>query len=429
MSGGLYGGDEVGAVVFDVGSNTTRVGYAGEDSPKGEISTTIGVITDQAEETMEVDDQKVLKPNQRRYHFDPQHIFPIANKEMVNPVKDSLIEDWDLFEKLLNHVYASHICDKSESHPVLMSEAPWNTKDRREKLTELLFEKYNIPAFFLCKNAVLSAFAHGRSTGLVLDSGSTQTSAVPVHDGYVLQKGIVRSPVASDVLTGQCSDVIAEWGNDVIPTYMVKSRKNVEEGEEPEYVLRDLPELTESYKEYMKKLLYQDFQKTVLQVSDNPYDKSELDIIPSVSYEFPTGLIRSVMTERFRIAEGLFDTSHIMTPKGLEGTTSLAAPNVINTSIGMCDIDIRPGLYNSVIVVGGTTLISGFVERLNRELLQKTPNNMRLKLVSNNQTSERRFSSWIGGSILGSLGSFQQMWISKQEYEETGKIIIEKKCP
>ena len=188
MSGGLYGGDEVGAVVFDVGSNTTRVGYAGEDSPKGELSTTIGVITDPAEEAMEVEDEKVLKPNQRRYHFDPQHIFPLANKEMATPVKDGMIEDWDLFEKLLNHLYAKHICDKSDDHPVLMSEAAWNTKDKREKLTELMFEKYNIPAFFLCKNAVLSAFAHGRSTGLVLDSGATQTSAVPVHDGYVLQK-------------------------------------------------------------------------------------------------------------------------------------------------------------------------------------------------------------------------------------------------
>lgn len=428
MSGGLYGGDEVGAVVFDIGSNTTRVGYAGEDSPKGEISSYIGVITDQ-DETMEVDDQKVLKPNQRRYHFDPQHLVPVANKEMINPVKDCLIEDWDIFEKLLNHVYSNHIRDKSEGHPVLMSEAPWNTKEKREKLTEILFEKYHIPAFFLCKNAVLSAFAHGRSTGLVLDSGATHTSAVPVHDGYVLQKGVVRSPVASDILTRQCSDIINEWDVEVQPQYMIKSKSEVKEEEDPDYVLKDLPDLTDSYKEHMKRLLIQDFQKSILQVSDSPYDKAELDTVPSVTYEFPNGYIRPVHVERFRISEGLFDTSHINTPQGVESTTSLAAPHVINTSIGMCDIDIRPGLYNSVIVVGGTTLINGFVERLNRELLQKTPNNMRLKLVSNNQASERRFSSWIGGSILGSLGSFQQMWVSKQEYEESGKVIVEKKCP
>lgn len=427
MSGGLYGGDEVGAVVFDLGSHTTRVGYAGEDSPKGEISTTIGVITEQ-DETMDTD-STTLTPSSRRYHFDPQHVFPISNKDMATPLKDGMIEEWDLFEKLLNHIYKDHIRDKSEAHPVLMSEAPWNVKEKRETLTELMFEKYNIPAFFLCKNAVLSAFANGRSTGLILDSGATHTSAIPVHDGFVLQKGIVRSPVAGDVLTGQCTELLAEWGVELIPSYAIKSKEEVEEEEAPVYTLRNLPELTHSYKNYMNKMLMQDFQKCVLQVSDSPFIRSELETVPSILYEFPNGYSRQIGVERFRISECLFDTSHINNIKGFENTTLLGAPHVINTSIGMCDIDIRPGLYNSVIVVGGTTLINGFVDRLNRELLQKTPNNMRLKLVSNNQSSERRFSSWIGGSILGSLGSFQQMWVSKQEYDESGKSIIDKKCP
>ena len=69
-----------------------------------------------------------------------------------------------------------------------MYQFQWNQKPRREKLTELLFEKYNVPAFFLVKNAVLAAFANGRSTGLVLDSGASHTSAIPVHEGYVLQQ-------------------------------------------------------------------------------------------------------------------------------------------------------------------------------------------------------------------------------------------------
>jgi actin-related protein 4 len=43
-------------------------------------------------------------------------------------------------------------------------------------------------------------------------------------------------------------------------------------------------------------------------------------------------------------------------------------------------------------------------------------------------TVERRFAVWIGGSILASLGSFHQMWVSKQEYDETGRAIIEQRC-
>jgi len=426
MSGGLYGGDEVGAVVFDIGTSSTRVGFAGEDIPKSDICSTIGIIKEN--EAMDIDNE-TTKPANRRYHFDPQHYLPLANKEMVNFVRDGMIHDWDLLEKLLNHCYKDHIRDAADQHPVLMSEAPWNTKEKREKLTELMFEKYNIPAFFLCKNAVLSCFAHGRSTSLIVDSGATHTSAVPVHDGFVLQKGVIRSPLAGDLLTTQCLELMDSWNVDVVPAYMVKSKEEVDESEAAKYIARELPELTESYKQFMKREVMKDFQKSVLQVSDSPFVRNELDVVPSALYEFPNGFNKHIGVDRFRISETLFDTSHMNNIKGFENTTLLGAPHVISTSIGMCDMDIRTGLYNSVIVVGGSTLVNGFVERLNRELLQKTPNNMRLKLVSNNQASERRYSSWIGGSILASLGSFQQMWVSKQEYEESGKTIVEKKCP
>ena len=87
-----------------------------------------------------------------------------------------------------------------------------------------MFERYNVPAFFLCKNAVLSTFANGRSTGLVIDSGASQTSAVPVHDGYVLQQAIVRSPLAGDFLKRQCLEMFEEMGIDIIPPYMLATK-------------------------------------------------------------------------------------------------------------------------------------------------------------------------------------------------------------
>lgn len=100
----------------------------------------------------------------------------------------------------------------------------WNVRPKREKLTELMFEKYNIPAFFLCKNAVLTAFANGRSTGLVIDSGATQTSAVPVHDGYVLQQAIVKSPLAGDFITAQCRQMFEERNIEIVPPYVIASK-------------------------------------------------------------------------------------------------------------------------------------------------------------------------------------------------------------
>ena len=87
-----------------------------------------------------------------------------------------------------------------------------------------MFEKYNVPAFFLCKNAVLSAFANGRSTGLVIDSGATHTSAVPVHDGFVLQQAVVRSPLAGDFISRQCLEFFMEQEIDMVPAYMIATK-------------------------------------------------------------------------------------------------------------------------------------------------------------------------------------------------------------
>ncbi|XP_022790120.1 actin-like protein 6B isoform X2 [Stylophora pistillata] len=430
MSGGVYGGDEVGAIVFDIGAHSVRAGYAGEDCPKYDIPTHVGTLEEEVrDEIMETEGPPEEKPKlpEKKFYIDTNYIhLPKENMEIINPVKDGMIEDWDTFEKLLDYMYAKDIKSESALHPVVMSEASWNVRAKREKLTELMFEKYNIPAFFLCKSAVLTAFANGRSTGLVIDSGATQTSAVPVHDGYVLQQAIVKSPLAGDFITAQCRQMFEEQTIEIVPPYLIASKETSKEGGPAVFTKKNnIPPLTKSFHRHMVNETIQDFQASVLQVSDGPYDESILGNIPGVVYEFPNGYNNTFGVERFKICEGLFDPSNV---KGIEGSTAIGVTQVVTTSVGMTDIDIRAGLFGSVIVTGGNTLLQGFTDRLNRELLSKTPPSMRLKLISSAPT-ERRFNPWIGGSILASLGSFQQMWISKQEYEDQGKGCVERKCP
>lgn len=100
---------------------------------------------------------------------------------------------------------------------------------------------------------------------------------------------------------------------------------------------------------------------------------------------------------------------------------------MITDSIGLCDVDIRRELCSGVVVTGGNTLYPGFIDRLTTELGACLP--QKVKIISSNIATERRCGAWIGGSILGSLGSFQQMWMSKAEYEERGKSLVERKCP
>lgn len=97
-----------------------------------------------------------------------------------------MIENWQMFEAFMDYLYDKALRAVPMDHPILFSEPPWIAPPKREELAELMFEKYRVPALYLAKNASLAAFANGRPTCLVVDSGATHTSAVPVHDGLVL---------------------------------------------------------------------------------------------------------------------------------------------------------------------------------------------------------------------------------------------------
>ena len=182
-SGGmLYGGDEIGALVFDPGHHSLRVGYAQEDTPKAEIPAVVGVGPAEVSANTDLE----VKPDNNitskylvffpisiyafsncildnKYYVDTTYInVPRSNMEVQTYMKDGMIDNWELFEKVLDYVYARVVQSESEYHPVLFSEASWNVRHNREKLTELMFEKYSVPAFFLVKNAVLAAFANGK---------------------------------------------------------------------------------------------------------------------------------------------------------------------------------------------------------------------------------------------------------------------------
>ncbi|XP_055919214.1 actin-like protein 6B [Eupeodes corollae] len=426
MSAGnmLYGGDEIGALVFDPGHHSLRVGYAQEDTPKAEIPSVVGVGPEDPETSTDLEtksDNNITQNNNdaRKYYVDTTYVnVPRANMEIQTYMKDGMIDNWDLFEKVIDYTYSKVIQSEPEYHPVLFSEASWNVRNNREKLTELMFEKYNVPAFFLVKNAVLAAFASGRASALVVDSGATHTSAVPVHEGFVLSQAVVKSPLGGDYLSLQCRQYLEAQGIDLTPVYKVAAKDVVKERDNARCTLRKLPDnLTPSWQNYMLKSLLQDFQMNILQVLENPYDERVAAQIPSVHYEFPNGYHQEFSSERFKLAESLFDH------------TMLGAGQLASTSVGMCDADVRLSLFGSVVVTGGNTLLQGFPERLNRDLQHRAPSNTRLKMISANGSVERRFGAWIGGSILASIGTFQQMWISSQEYEESGKSQVERKCP
>jgi actin-related protein len=136
------------------------------------------------------------------------------------------------------------------------------------------------------------------------------------------------------------------------------------------------------------------------------------------SYELPDGQVITMGNERFRAGEVLFQPSFI-------GMEEAGIHEAIYNSIMRCPIEVRVALFGNVVLAGGNTMFPGIADRLQKELTALAPSSARIKVIC---PPERKYSTWIGGSILASLSTFQQMWISKEEYDESGPSIVHRKC-
>lgn len=221
--------------------------------------------------------------------------------------------------------------------------------------------------------------------------------------------------------------------NDSKPPVQVRPHYAFKRSEDPsrpgEYSVSDVnvPGVTLSHHAMLKKVIVDDLKETIGRVSESAFDGT-VGNIPSVPYELPDGQTVNVAAERFSIPELLFNPPAGMTDAG-ESQEGMGLHKMVAEAISKTDADVRRELYGNVVLTGGNTLFPLLKERLEKELMDVAPQLLRVKLVASAQSSERRYSAWTGGSILASLGSFQQMWISKEEWKEHGASLVDKKCP
>ncbi|KAJ0091391.1 hypothetical protein Patl1_13622 [Pistacia atlantica] len=367
-------------IVCDNGSGSVKTGFAGDDAPSVVFPSLVGQPRNK---------HAMVGIGQKDMYLGDEAQARRGVLKLSYPINRGIVRDWEAMERLWEHTFDKELRVTIEEHPVLLTEPPLNPKINREKMVEIMFEDFEIPATYVAIQAVLSLYASGRTTGVVMDSGEGITHVVPIYEGYALPHAIQRLELAGKDLTEYLSKILTKEG------YIFTT------GAERE-IVRDIKERL-SY-------VALDFEKE-LALSREP---SRLD----KQYELPDGQVISVGAVQFKCPEVLFDPSRT-------GIESGGVHEIVVRAIRRSDMDVRREMFGNLVLSGGTSLLPGLADRLAKELCILAPPGVRVRVIA---PPERKHSVWIGGSILASLSTFQQMWITKNEYMESGSSIVHMKC-
>ncbi|ETO21219.1 actin, cytoplasmic 2-like isoform 1 [Reticulomyxa filosa] len=261
-------------------------------------------------------------------------------------------------------------------------------------MTQLMFETFSVPQFQIANQAVLSLFATGRASGIVVESGASATSIVPVDDGNRVSSAILHSSITGRDLT----------------TYLLGMLTKVDKVFEAD----DLKEPCSSNAK--KRTIAQDIkQKLCFVAADFAATAKSTDI--EKQYQLPDGKNLLLSNVLYQCPEPLFQP-HLL------GKQELGIHKLLCSSIEKCDPYICKVLYDNVVLGGGNTMFRGLDERLKNEVVSLASPNTLIKIVA---ATDRQFSAWKGASILCCLSIFNDMWILSKEYTDIGSSIIHRK--
>lgn len=368
--------DEIQSIVLTL-SSTAKAGFGGDDAPRAVFPSVVGrprhagVMSGMGQKDSYVGDEAISKRGILTLKY---------------PIEGGMVTNWDDLEKLWHHTFYNELRVAPEEHPVLIADSAFSPKPQREKMAQIMFETFNVPAFYRASTAVLSMMASGRDTGICVEAGSSDIKIVPIVDRHPLMHAAILSP-------------------------------NMGGGAATDYLMKILTERGYTFTTTAEQEIVRDIKEKLGYVALD-YDQ-EMSIARSSSsvekdYELPDGQVITLSNERFRCPEMFFQPAMI-------GTERDGIFNSIYNSILKVDVDLRQDMYRNIVLSGGSTLFDGMADRLVKELTALAPSSMKLKVVA---PPERKYSSWIGGSIVSSLSDFSSVWISKDQYDEYGPAVV-----
>ncbi|SCV02643.1 LAME_0H03686g1_1 [Lachancea meyersii CBS 8951] len=462
----VYGGDEVSAVVIDPGSYSTNVGYSGTDNPQLNIPSSYGRYT--------AGDKEGHKSFNDQFMGLPRRDF-----EIKPILENGCVVDWDSAQEQWAWAVENQLKFNSlKGTPAFLTEAIWNSEANRKKSLEVLLEGMDFEACYIAPTATCVSFAMGRPTCLVVDIGHDVSSVCPVVDGMTLSKSSTRNFLAGKFLNTLIENHLKP--RDLIPLFRVSQRRPDFKPKTFDYQIDPSVDNFANSRGFLQECKETLLQVAPI---DSPKFETELDSMSKRSIEAPWGenIIFDSRT-RFSFAEQLFKPSEELMPenwpksngivetwhndyvpmkrakpnvgKDREGTTDAtplpeeakaddASPetnsngkrpldgtsdsvsllaglsDLVATAITATDVDLRATLAHNLIVTGGSSSIPGLTDRLMAELNKKLPA-LKFRILTSGHPKERQSRAWLGGSILSSLGTFHQLWVGRQEFEEVG---------
>lgn len=364
-------------VIIDNGTGHTKAGFSGEEGPRATFPTVVGYPKSKS---------AVLGAEQKEFYVGTSAVEKMGVLNLQRPMENGIIENWEDIQKVWDHIYSNELRCQPTEHKVLLAETILSPREDREKIAEILFETFSVPGLYLAPNVVLSLYSTGNFHGLVCDSGEIGTRIASVFDGYALP--------------------------------FSEKKMNIGGHETTKYLVKLLTELGVQCQTYAEYEIAKDIKEKLCYVALD-IEEEKKTYHPD-EYEFPDGKVIGVNDQMFRAPE-------IMFKPDLIGWDEDGLDKKCYETIWDCDIDIRKDLFQNIILSGGNTLFRGFKERLEKGIKERSPEAFK-GIVNVIAVPERKYSVWIGGSILSSLSTFGPNWITKEEYDEAGANVVHRKC-
>eukprot|EP00354_Favella_ehrenbergii_P006515 CAMPEP_0170465762 /NCGR_PEP_ID=MMETSP0123-20130129/9981_1 /TAXON_ID=182087 /ORGANISM="Favella ehrenbergii, Strain Fehren 1" /LENGTH=372 /DNA_ID=CAMNT_0010731733 /DNA_START=66 /DNA_END=1180 /DNA_ORIENTATION=- len=366
--------DQDSIAIIDNGSGMMKAGIAGDDSPSVVFPAIVGVPKQaQAMQGVTTKSQYIGDEAQAKRGV----------LSLSYPIANGIVTDWSKMEAVWNHTFYNELrITPSEIQGVLITEAPRNPKENREKMMELMFETFEVKNAYVAIQAVMSLYANGRSTGLVVDSGDGVTHTVPVFEGFSIPHAVEKMEIAGRVVTDYCQKLLLEAGHSFTSSAELETVKDIKE-----------------------KLCF------VAQDYDSEHAAATSSSALDETYSLPDKSVIPIKgTIRLQTAELLFKPE-------LNGKSCKSMPQLAWASVSASDVDVRRDLLKNVILSGGSTMYEGLSDRLKTEVANLAPAGAEVRIIA---TADRKYAVWKGASTLASLSTFSASWISKEEYEEHG---------